>query len=159
MRFRKLLHAARHTRPIRSRAAFLEERKNLMNSNGIGIRAWGMTVLAWLVPGLGHVSQGLFVQGALLGAVVCALFFTGVVLGGHLHIIAGTDAGILSKIFWFCNLGNGLLFLICGYAGIALQERPMLQFSEYGNVFLVAAGLLNYFLMLDAFDTAAGRKF
>jgi hypothetical protein len=135
------------------------KKEHPMNSNGVGIRAWGTTLLAWLVPGLGHVSQGLFVQGVLLGAVVWALFFTGVVLGGHLHIIAGTDAGILSKIFWFCNLGNGLLFLVSGYAGIALHERPMLQFSEYGNVFLVAAGLLNYFLMLDAFDTAAGRKF
>jgi hypothetical protein len=129
-----------------------------MNSNGAGMRAWGTTVLAWLVPGMGHVSLGLFAQGVLLGAVVWALFFIGVVLGGHLHIISGADSGILSRIFWFCNLGNGLLFLVSGYAGIAVQESPKEQFSEYGNVFLVAAGLLNYFLMLDAFDTAAGRK-
>ena len=129
-----------------------------MNSNGVGVKAWGTTVLAWLVPGLGHISLGLIAQGILLGAVVWVLFIMGVVLGGHLQIVAGADSGILSKIFWFCNLGNGLLFLVSGYAGIAVQERPMLQFSEYGNVFLVAAGLLNYFLMLDAFDTAAGRK-
>lgn len=115
-------------------------------------------MLAWLVPGLGHVSLGLIAQGVLLGAVVWALFFMGVVLGGHLHIVSGADSGILSRIFWFCNLGNGLLFLVSGYAGIAVQESPKEQFSEYGNVFLVAAGLLNYFLMLDAFDTAAGRK-
>ena len=122
------------------------------------MRAWGTTALAWLVPGLGHVSLGLVWQGLLLGAVVWALFFLGVTLGGHLHVVSGADSGILTRIFWFCNLGNGLLFLVSSYAGIAVQERPMLQFSEYGNVFLVAAGLLNYFLMLDAFDTAAGRK-
>lgn len=129
-----------------------------MNSNGVGLKAWGATALAWLVPGMGHVSLGHVAQGLLLGAVVWALFVLGVVLGGHLHIVTGTDSGILSTIFWLCNLGNGLLFLVSGYAGIAVQERPMLQFSEYGNIFLVAAGLLNYFLMLDAFDTAAGRK-
>lgn len=115
-------------------------------------------MLAWLVPGLGHISLGLIAQGLLLGAVVWALFITGVFLGGHLHIVAGADSGILSRIFWFCNLGNGLLFMVSGFLGIAVQESPKEQFSEYGNVFLVAAGLLNYFLMLDAFDTAAGRK-
>jgi hypothetical protein len=124
----------------------------------VGLRAWGTAVLAWLVPGLGHVSRGLIGQGLLLGGMVWALFVTGVLLGGHLYTFSGADTGILSKIFWLCDLGNGLLYLISSYAGIALEERPMLQFSEYGNVFLVAAGLLNYFLMLDAFDTAAGRK-
>jgi len=29
---------------------------------------------------------------------------------------------------------------------------------EYGNTFLLVAGLLNYLVMLDAFDIAAGRK-
>lgn len=123
-----------------------------------GLRAWGTAVLAWLVPGLGHVSRGLIGQGLLLGAMVWALFVTGVLLGGHLYTFNGADTGILSKIFWLCDLGNGLLYLFSSYAGIAVEERPMLQFSEYGNVFLVAAGLLNYFLMLDAFDTVAGRK-
>ena len=29
---------------------------------------------------------------------------------------------------------------------------------EYGNTFLLVAGLLNYLAMLDAFDIAVGRK-
>jgi hypothetical protein len=29
---------------------------------------------------------------------------------------------------------------------------------EYGNTFLLIAGLMNYLTMLDAFDVAAGRK-
>jgi hypothetical protein len=29
---------------------------------------------------------------------------------------------------------------------------------EYGNTFLLIAGLLNYLVMLDSFDIAAGRK-
>lgn len=129
-----------------------------MEQTEAGLRAWGTALMAWLVPGLGHLSRGLFGQGILLGGVVWALFLIGVSLGGHLYTFSGADSGILSKIFWLCDLGNGLLCLISSYAGIALEEKPMLQFSEYGNVFLVAAGLLNYFLMLDAFDIAAGRK-
>jgi hypothetical protein len=29
---------------------------------------------------------------------------------------------------------------------------------EYGNTFLIAAGLLNYLVIIDAFDVASGRK-
>jgi hypothetical protein len=29
---------------------------------------------------------------------------------------------------------------------------------EYGNTFLLIAGLLNYLVMLDAFDISVGRK-
>ena len=29
---------------------------------------------------------------------------------------------------------------------------------EYGNIFLIVAGLLNMLVVLDAFDVAVGRK-
>jgi hypothetical protein len=29
---------------------------------------------------------------------------------------------------------------------------------EYGNTFLIVAGLLNFLVMLDAYDIAVGRK-
>jgi hypothetical protein len=29
---------------------------------------------------------------------------------------------------------------------------------EYGNTFLIVAGLLNFLVVLDAFDVATGRK-
>jgi len=29
---------------------------------------------------------------------------------------------------------------------------------EYGNTFLIVAGLLNFLVMLDAYDIGAGRK-
>lgn len=127
-------------------------------SHNNGFKAWGVTALAWLFPGFGHISLGRITKGLSLGSIVCALFFAGVYMGGHLQNLYNSESGILTKVFWFCNLGNGLLYLIPSYLGIAVQERPMQQYSEYGNVFLVAAGLLNYFLMLDAFDTAVGRK-
>ncbi len=129
-----------------------------MDLRGGNFRALRTAILAWLFPGLGHISLGLVMQGLLLGLMVWGLFFTGAYLGGHLYFLSTLDAGILSRIFWFCNVGNGLLFIVAGYAGVAIQDSPMLQFSEYGNIFLVASGLLNYYLMLDAFDTAAGRK-
>ena len=129
-----------------------------MEMKASGLRAYGAAILAWLIPGLGHISLGRVAQGLTLGAMVWGLFFTGVCIGGHLHLLSTLETGILPKIFWFCNIGNGILYVFASFTGIAIQDNPMLQFSDYGNVFLVASGLLNYFLMLDAFDTATGRK-
>jgi hypothetical protein len=122
------------------------------------LRAWGATIIAWIFPGMGHVVQGRFLQGILLGAVAATLFVLGVSLGGYLQTLSNSETGILARVFWFCNLGNGLLYVVPVYLGVAVQERPMLQYAEYGNIFLVASGLLNYFIMLDAYDTAVGRK-
>ena len=37
-------------------------------------------------------------------------------------------------------------------------ENAQRMTYEYGNTFLLVAGLLNYLATLDAFDIAAGRK-
>jgi hypothetical protein len=37
-------------------------------------------------------------------------------------------------------------------------EHANYETFEYGNTFLLVAGLLNYLGMLDAFDIAVGRK-
>jgi hypothetical protein len=59
------------------------------------------------------------------------------------------------------NLGTGVLYLLCwaGRTGFSdAAEYAKLATFEYGNTFLLVAGLLNYLAMLDAFDIAAGRK-
>ena len=59
------------------------------------------------------------------------------------------------------NLGTGILFIICWLLGIGFGDDPVQAARvtyEYGNTFLLIAGLLNYLVMLDAFDIAAGRK-
>jgi hypothetical protein len=58
-------------------------------------------------------------------------------------------------------LGTGVLYLLSwasntGFSDAA--EFAKLATFEYGNTFLLVAGLLNYLAMLDAFDLAAGRK-
>lgn len=85
-------------------------------------------------------------------------FLTGAYLGGHLYSFQDSSEGLLSILFGFCNLGSGLLYLFSRMSGFAVNEQPALATSEYGNVFLMAAGLLNFILALDAFDIGAGRK-
>jgi hypothetical protein len=97
-------------------------------------------------------------RGLLLGGVVWAMFILGVNLGGHLYGFSESAAGLLAYVFGFCDLGAGLLYFTARILGIAVAEQSQLSTSEYGNVFLMVSGLLNYLLSLDAFDIGVRRK-
>jgi hypothetical protein len=127
-------------------------------------RAWWMAVAAWLVPGAGHYLQGRWVRGLIISLVIVGMFVIGLLFGGHLFGMGGHEEGT-SKLLqlppMIANLGTGLLYLISwasnsGFSEAAEYARR--STFEYGNTFLLVAGLLNYLAMLDAFDIAAGRK-
>ena len=116
---------------------------------------------AWAVPGLGHLAQRKWARGLLLGGVVWVMFFTGLALGGHLFRISGNDQGfsaLLQLLPMSANFGAGLLYIFCWLTNTGFVEQAQRVTYEYGNTFLLVAGLLNYLAMLDAFDIAAGRK-
>lgn len=127
-------------------------------------RAWLMGVAAWLVPGLGHLLQGRWVRGLLLGGAVWVCFIFGFLMGGHLFKYPGSEEGIPSLLQippMVGNLGTGLLYIVCWLLGLGFShesQQAALPTFEYGWTFLLIAGLLNYLSMLDAFDIAAGRK-
>jgi hypothetical protein len=124
-----------------------------------GVRAWLAGGLAWALPGAGHFYQGHVVRGALLGGTVFAMYFVGWMLGGHLYGLHNvSETGFLAYVFGFCDLGTGLLYLLSLAGNVAVLDQSHLATSEYGDRFLMVAGLLNYLSMLDAFDIAAGRK-
>lgn len=124
--------------------------------------AWLLAAAGWFVPGAGHLLQGRWLRGSLLGAAVIGMFIVGIVLGGHLFPLLGPfDEGmsvLLQVPPTIANVGAGLLYLICLITNSGFTDQAKLATYEYGNTFLLVAGLLNYLIMLDAFDIAAGRK-
>jgi len=124
-------------------------------------RAWWIGGAAWAVPGLGHLLQQRWGRGLLLGGSVWGMFFVGLSLGGHLFRVSGSDTGfsiILQALPMVANIGSGLLYIVCWLTNTGFVEQAQRVTYEYGNTFLLVAGLLNYLAMLDAFDIAAGRK-
>jgi hypothetical protein len=119
---------------------------------------WLIGSLSWLIPGLGHLLQGRVLRGALSCATIVLMFVLGVAVGGHIYGLRESNEGLLSSLFGLCDMGSGVLYLVSGFAGLAVNERPERATSEYGSVFLMVAGLLNLILALDAFDIRAGRK-
>ena len=126
-------------------------------------RAWLMGAVGWLCPGFGHLLQGRWLRALLLGGAVWVCFLAALWMGGHLFIIKGDEqsSALLQLPPMIANLGSGLLYIFCWFMGVGFSDdlinaaRPT---YEYGNTFLLVAGLLNYLAMLDAFDISAGRK-
>lgn len=126
-------------------------------------KAWLMGFIAWLIPGAGHALQGRWVRALVLGGAVWASFIAGLAMGGHLFILKsdGQSSALYQLPPMIANLGSGLLYLGCWLLGTGFADDAVNAARatyEYGNTFLLIAGLLNYLAMLDAFDIAAGRK-
>jgi hypothetical protein len=126
--------------------------------------AWLISLAAWFVPGLGHVLLERWYRAALMGGAVWLCFFLGLAMGGHMYDLSNTEdwwSFLLQIPPMIANLGSGVLYMIFWVLGIGFADDPQQAARatyEYGNTFLLIAGLMNYLIMLDAFDIAAGRK-
>lgn len=124
--------------------------------------AWLTGAAAWFLPGLGHVMQKRWGRAVLMGGAVWVCFFVGMAMGGHLFSLSGEGSSALLQVPpMIANLGTGALYLVSWLFDYGFKDDPAQAARatyEYGNTFLLIAGLLNYLTMLDAFDIAAGRK-
>ena len=55
------------------------------------------------------------------------------------------------------NMGIGLPYILARVMGYGAGTVIAVTY-EYGNTFLIVAGLLNMLVVIDAFDIAMGRK-
>ncbi|MCM3870084.1 MAG: hypothetical protein ND895_05235 [Pyrinomonadaceae bacterium] len=128
------------------------------------VKAWLMGTAGWFFPGAGHLLQGHWGRALLLGGTIWMCFIGGLMMGGHLFKYSGAEQGLSALLQippMIANLGTGLLYVGCWLLGLGFSDDPQLAARatyEYGNTFLLIAGLLNYLAMLDAFDISVGRK-
>lgn len=115
-------------------------------------------LLNFLCPGLGYLKGGRPLHAALAFLSVISLLVLGLLLGGRFFSLFEREEGMLALIFGLCDLGTGAIYLLLTSLGVATADRSFLATSEYGNVFLMTAGLINYLQVLDVYDTEAGRQ-
>ena len=125
--------------------------------------AWLIGAAAWFVPGLGHLLQEKWWRALLMGGAVWLSFFIGLAMGGHMFDLNAPEGSsqYLQVPPMIANLGTGALYIISWLLGHGFADDPVQAARatyEYGNTFLLIAGLMNFLAMLDAFDIAAGRK-
>jgi hypothetical protein len=110
---------------------------------------------AWAVPGAGHLWLGRAQKGAVFLVALPLMFATGLWLEGRLFPFELSQP--LVALAAFADIGMGVPYFAAKAAGLG-AGRVIAQSFEYGNAFLIVAGLLNMLVVLDAFDVAEGRK-
>ena len=119
---------------------------------------WKAELLAWLVPGLGHLYAGRWARGAFYALIVFSLVAGGCALQGRLWLPAGNPLGVgaTSALLSVVSLGMGLPYVVLAAAGY--RGEITAQGYEYGTTFLLTAALMNLLLVFDARDVSLGRK-
>jgi ABC-type microcin C transport system permease subunit YejE len=112
-------------------------------------------LIAWLVPGAGHLWQGRRQKGLVFLLALPAMFVIGLWLSGRLFPFELSQP--LVALQAFANLGMGLPYLIASMMSLG-QGVVTAASYEYANAFLVVSGLLNMLVVIDAYDIALGRK-
>jgi hypothetical protein len=110
---------------------------------------------AWAVPGAGHLWLGRHQKGIVFLLALPLMFACGLWLEGRLFPFELSQP--LVALAAFADIGVGVPYFAAKAAG-AGAGRVIAATFEYGNAFLIVAGLLNMLVVLDAFDTAQGRK-
>ncbi|GBC77011.1 hypothetical protein HRbin08_00479 [bacterium HR08] len=121
------------------------------------LKAFLACAVAFIIPGAGHALLGRWIRGLLLFLAVMGMFLAGLFLfGGRLYTFNPEEP--LSIFLVIANAGLGGTYALCALSRTGFEADPALRTYEYGNAFLLVAGLLNYLVILDAFDIAIGRK-
>lgn len=111
--------------------------------------------LAWAIPGAGHLWLGRSRTGGILLVSLTLMYGVGLWLDGQLF---GFDPSQpLALLSGLADVGIGLLYFVAGFLDLG-EGQVVAATYEYGNTFLVAAGLLNGLVVIDAYDIAVGRK-
>jgi TM2 domain-containing membrane protein YozV len=112
-------------------------------------------VISWLVPGAGHFMLGRPRKALVFAVVLPIMFVIGLALHGRLFPF--TPADPLVALASLANVMTGVPYVLARLFGAGDGVVTAITY-EYGNTFMIASGLLNMLVILDAFDVARGRK-
>jgi hypothetical protein len=109
---------------------------------------------AWAIPGAGHLWLGRR-KGVVFLIVLPLMFAIGLALQGRLFSFEPTQP--LVALAEVADVGLGAIYFLARMLGYGSGNVVAVTY-EYGNAFLIVAGLLNFLVIIDAFDIAMGRK-
>ena len=114
-----------------------------------------LCLASWAIPGAGHLWLGRRSKGLIFLIALPLMFAIGVAIRGCLFPFELSDP--LAALAAVADLGIGATYFIAAALGYGGGDVRAVTY-EYGNAFLVVAGLLNMLVVIDAYDVAMGRK-
>jgi hypothetical protein len=114
-----------------------------------------LCVAAWAIPGAGHLWLGRRLKGLVFLVAIPLMFAIGLALSARLFPFDLSQP--LVALQALADLGNGIPYFIANAIGAGAGNVRAVTY-EYGNAYVVVAGLLNLLVVIDAYDIALGRK-
>jgi hypothetical protein len=114
-----------------------------------------LCVASWAIPGAGHLWLGRRRKGLILLVALPLMFAIGLTVHGRLFPFEISEP--LVGLAALADLGIGAAYFVASAMGYGQGDVRAVTY-EYGNAFLIVAGLLNLLVVIDAYDTAVGRK-
>jgi Family of unknown function (DUF6677) len=103
-----------------------------------------LCLAAWALPGAAHLWLGRRSKGLIFLIAIPFMFAIGLAIKGRLFPFDLSEP-------------LGALAAIADGLGFGAGDVRAVTY-EYGNAFLIVAGLLNLLVVIDAYDVAMGRK-
>ena len=110
---------------------------------------------AWAIPGAGHLWFGRRAKGLVFLIVLPLMFGIGLALEGRLFPFEISQP--LVALAAIADVGIGVPYVVARTLAVG-AGTVIAPTYEYGNAFLIVAGLLNLLVVIDAYDVAMGRK-
>jgi hypothetical protein len=114
-----------------------------------------LCVAAWAIPGAGHLWLGRRSKGLAFLIALPLMFAFGLAIHGRLFPFDLSE--VLVCLAAFADLGIGAVYFAASALNLGVGDVRSVAY-EYGNAFLIVAGLLNLLVVIDAYDIAVGRK-
>ena len=114
-----------------------------------------LCLAAWIVPGAGHFWMGRRQKAVVFLLALPAMFLAGLLLHGRVFPFELSEP--LVALASIANVCAGAPWMIARLLDAGGGTVTAVTY-EYGNCFLIVSGLLNFLVILDAYDIALGRK-
>src|SRR5712692_7391670 len=108
-----------------------------------------LCLASWAIPGAGHLWLGRRSKGLIFLVALPLMFVFGLALQGRLFPFELSEP--LVCLAAMADLGIGAVYFVANALGYGAGDVRALTY-EYGNAFLIVAGLLNLLVVIDAYD-------
>jgi hypothetical protein len=112
-------------------------------------------IMAWLVPGLGHLLLGRWGRALLFFVAVGGLAVTGYLLRGN--VFAPHSGDPFGTVGFLADAGTGFFYYFSRFFEAAGPDVSRAA-GDYGTRFIAAAGVVNVLAVLDVIEIATGRR-